>query len=508
MLNLFGTCTCTSSAIFRRRLCSVPRLRCSTLRGFHVREDISLRASGKPSADAFAYTSSTNHISADPRARGSRPLTSSHNGETPTKEIETDTPQPVATALATIAPGLKADAVTTTAASVVVDECLLREMQKIRHLFGYSDASQQSSRTKVSGFGQTLSNSLMKDVLLVAIDVDTWQGYESLATKPELHIGISILDTRLLHTLALEAACGLKPIKSYQFVVGNSHYCRRASRRFLFGKSQSISVPKLNIQFESLIHSKNRDIVLVLHGGVSDLKALRHLSIDLQPLYIIDTALAAQYSLGLHSHAALQLALQTFNIPHNNLHAAGNDAHYALRSLLMIATADAERMGHHLTYKTVLTDIARKNWVAPTWKDPVAKQRRAVEQRRVARREQTAERQRINEQEYAARARRAAVKKLLSEKEAREKKERRAEKAEAKKQAAKKPAAKTRAAEKNWAERKRAGETEQAAEMEPAAENEQAAGNEQAAEMERAAEKEKAAGKEGNGQQRRDKRKN
>jgi len=36
--------------------------------------------------------------------------------------------------------------------------------------------------------------------------------------------------------------------------------------------------------------------------------------------------------------------LDNFGISHTNLHAAGNDAHYALRSLLMTAVTDGQKM--------------------------------------------------------------------------------------------------------------------------------------------------------------------
>ncbi|KAI3332993.1 hypothetical protein F4824DRAFT_473656 [Ustulina deusta] len=254
---------------------------------------------------------------------------------------------------------------------------LRSEILVIRQLFGYSNQSQPPSTTGASGLGVTLSNSLMKDVLLVGIDVDTYQGYERLATDPQLHIGISILDTRLLHALTLEgpsAAHEANPIESYQFVVGNSRYCEKASRKFLFGKSQSIPLTEVKVQLKSLICSRNRDSILVFHGDNSDRKALLNLGIDLQPLYIIDNVKAAQYPLGLHYRLGLEAILDTFEIPYADLHTAGNDAHYALRSLLMIAGADAKRMGLDSTHERVFeTFIAIARKPRPTTAAEIAK---------------------------------------------------------------------------------------------------------------------------------------
>ncbi|KAH8163844.1 hypothetical protein CIB48_g4415 [Xylaria polymorpha] len=243
---------------------------------------------------------------------------------------------------------------------------LRQEILVIRQHFGYSDPSQLPSTIGVFTPAATLSNSSMKDVLLVGIDVDTYQDYERLATDPQLHIGISILDTRILHTLTLEGpstAHEANPIESYQFVVGNSRYCKKASRNFLFAKSQSIPLTEVKAQFELLICSKSRGSILVFHGDHSDRKALLNLGIDLEPLYIIDNVKAAQCPLGLHYRLGLEGILDTFEIPYANLHTAGNDAHYALRSLLMIAIADAKRMGFNSAYERVFATfiaIARK----------------------------------------------------------------------------------------------------------------------------------------------------
>ncbi|KAI1133694.1 hypothetical protein F5Y10DRAFT_283967 [Nemania abortiva] len=240
------------------------------------------------------------------------------------------------------------------------------EILVVRHLFGYCETGRLPLTVGKSSLGAALPNSLMKDVLLIGIDVDTYQGYERLATDPQLHIGISVLDTRLLHTLTLEETSVVReadPIESYQFVIGDSRYCKTASRKFLFGKSQSIPLTEAKAQIESLICSRSRDIILVFHGDHSDRKALLNLNINLQPLYVIDNVKAAQYPLGLHYRLGLEAMLDTFGIPYTNLHAAGNDAHYALRSLLMIAVTDAERMGSDSAHRSLLETfiaIARK----------------------------------------------------------------------------------------------------------------------------------------------------
>ncbi|KAI1324093.1 hypothetical protein F5Y16DRAFT_402743 [Xylariaceae sp. FL0255] len=204
------------------------------------------------------------------------------------------------------------------------------EILAIRELFGYSnDVFQPSSAHGAFNLGAN-PNSSMKDVLLIGLDIDTFQGYEHLRIDPQLHISVSILDTRALHHL---------------FVVGDSMYCRKASQRFMFGESQSIPLGEVKMQVESLVCSRGRDNIVVFHGDHSDLKALANLDIQLKPLYIIDNVKAAQYPLGLTYRLGLEAMLDTFDIPYANLHAAGNNAHYALRSLLMIAVTDRQNSG-------------------------------------------------------------------------------------------------------------------------------------------------------------------
>ncbi|KAI1745314.1 hypothetical protein F4680DRAFT_442792 [Xylaria scruposa] len=50
--------------------------------------------------------------------------------------------------------------------------------------------------------------------------------------------------------------------------------------------------------------------------------------------------------------------LDTFGIPYANLHAAGNDAHDALRSLLMIAVTDGRKMELEPTSKDLFSTFS------------------------------------------------------------------------------------------------------------------------------------------------------
>ncbi|KAK1596140.1 uncharacterized protein LY79DRAFT_479318, partial [Colletotrichum navitas] len=223
---------------------------------------------------------------------------------------------------------------------------LLRdETLVLRQLLGYSDVDSAAPSFQPESLGDRLQRSSMRDVLFVGLDIDTYQGYDQLIGDQQLHIGVSILDTRVLEDMLLNptAANYQEAITSYQFTVGESAYCKRASKNFLFGLSQPISITELKPKIDALL--SKRDYILVLHGTHSDFKILQHLKIDLpaQSLYVVDTNKAAQSPLKLYYRYSLEKLLEALQIPYANLHAAGNDAHYCLRALLMIAVFDAER---------------------------------------------------------------------------------------------------------------------------------------------------------------------
>ena len=223
---------------------------------------------------------------------------------------------------------------------------LREETVALRQLLGYGRPTEASLRLGVPEIGTSLPGSSMKDVLFVGLDIDTIQGYEVIVPDQQMHVGISILDTRRLNDLLasptreeeLSAA-----IESYQWTVGTSgKYCRRADNRFLFGQSKPVaSTSGLKPELEPLV--EGRDTVLVCHSTICDLKMLRNLDINLRPLYAMDTNKVAQYPLQLHYRYSLEKLLDTLEIPYASLHAAGNDARFCLQALLMLAVKDAEK---------------------------------------------------------------------------------------------------------------------------------------------------------------------
>ncbi|EFZ03568.1 DnaQ-like (or DEDD) 3'-5' exonuclease superfamily protein [Metarhizium robertsii] len=187
----------------------------------------------------------------------------------------------------------------------------------------------------------SLPGTHVKDVLLVAVDVDTGGGYEVISPGQSFHIGVSILDTRHLITTQLRDPAAA--ISSHQFINTDSRPCRWAARSFLFGDTERIALPDFTTRFARL--TAGRAYVLVAHGTREEIKFLNNLDpgIAAPAAYIMDTVKAAQHPLQLYYRYSIEKLLDEFAIPYANLHAAGNDAHFALKALLMIAVRDGRR---------------------------------------------------------------------------------------------------------------------------------------------------------------------
>ncbi|KAH8178330.1 RNase H domain-containing protein [Sarocladium implicatum] len=188
--------------------------------------------------------------------------------------------------------------------------------------------------------GSPIPDSSIRDILIVAVDVDTGGGYETISPNQSFHVGISILDTRYFTrdtSIDPETA-----ITSYQFINHDTKPCRSAAKRFLLGATETHTPAGMSTRISTL--AKDRAYVLVAHGINEDLKFLNNIDegIAARACYILDTVKAAQYTLKLYYRYSLEKLLDALGIPCNpfRLHAAGNDAYYALKALLMIAARD------------------------------------------------------------------------------------------------------------------------------------------------------------------------
>jgi len=255
---------------------------------------------------------------------------------------------------------------------------ILREENiALRQIFGYRLATSGSPYTPPN-IGQYLSGTLIKDILILSIDVDTGGGYEVISPRQNFHIGISIFDTRCLTSPRDDDGSA---ITSYQFINNaDARPCKWAAKSFLFGETESIRLPDLPARFADL--TLGRDYILVAHGAREDIKFLNNLGPEMagQAGYILDTVKAAQHPLQLYYRYSIERLLEELNIPYANLHAAGNDAHFVLKALLMITVRDGRMAPETMTTRDrelfcALEAIAHAPVALPVWveKPPVAK---------------------------------------------------------------------------------------------------------------------------------------
>lgn len=164
---------------------------------------------------------------------------------------------------------------------------------------------------------------------------------------------------------------------------------------------------------------------MVLHGASEDLKFLNNLDPDItqKACYVLDTVKAAQFPFGLSYRYSLKYLLDELGIQYANLHAGGNDAHFALKALLMIAVRDCQKISGTFTtlgertLGEILTSIALSPLpvpsltpeltAAPAANKVVAKKklgvnakRRLKSERRRLRREGLASHSKIEEQHH------------------------------------------------------------------------------------------------------------
>jgi hypothetical protein len=223
------------------------------------------------------------------------------------------------------------------------------ENAALRYLFGYAGDDLERPIPEPILHCPVLETSTIRDVLFVSVDVDTFQGYENISEDKKYHIGITTLDTRRLIDLYNTSTTNTwnikgmvqSTVKSYQYTIGRHRYTRRADRRFLFGESEEINLCDIQAKFETLV--AQRRYILVVHGGNEDAKFLENFGIVSSAAYILDTVKTAQFILRLYFRYSLERLLEELQIEYRNLHAAGNDAHYALRALLMLTVKDAEQ---------------------------------------------------------------------------------------------------------------------------------------------------------------------
>lgn len=218
---------------------------------------------------------------------------------------------------------------------------LREELLVFRHLLGLGENPSQIL------LGPPLSNSSLKDILFVSIDVDGPRDFKCAENSPCL-IGISILDTRHLRSyMAIPVAAKTRSalgnaenlIKSHQLQVGQSNHLSYRSSRFLFGETRQIKAENVKKYLKRLI--KDRFFVLVTYGGgAADCVYLERLRLGVRLLYHLDVLKVAQFPLQTYYRYSLATTLDALKLSWQDLHIVGNDAQFTLHALLMTAVRD------------------------------------------------------------------------------------------------------------------------------------------------------------------------
>ncbi|KAF4500353.1 QDE-2-interacting [Fusarium agapanthi] len=222
----------------------------------------------------------------------------------------------------------------------------LRATELIRMVFGYQLTARLKKEME-SRVPNRLRGSNMRDVRLICVDTDKVKKMSEEPGKTEsFHLGVAILDTRDLrdvirHGFKLDNPSDL--IRTYQFAVQDSvpkvdHFC--------FGDTEAISVEDLKRRF--LEWQGGRDVIGVAYSAHSDLAVLKEFNILLSAIFWIDLALAQYIPFQEATAPSLAVVMNRLRIRYaGKLHEPGNDAHFAMRTLLGLAVLDFWREWTH-----------------------------------------------------------------------------------------------------------------------------------------------------------------
>ncbi|KEY65305.1 hypothetical protein S7711_01821 [Stachybotrys chartarum IBT 7711] len=206
-------------------------------------------------------------------------------------------------------------------------------------VFGYSNDTQSNSLPRVQG-------SRMLDVRFLSIYVTDIESKND-GTVQKAHVGVSVIDTQLLHDWTVQRRkTPTHNIASYHFVVGelNQPYAKIPGA-FLFGKPEFLSTNQLQRRIGALFLPGKT--VVVSHG--SEAQVLKGFGIYLESLsiHVLNVIETAERSLRTPYGLTLGSLMTHLDIPHARLHVAGNGAQFMPRALLLLAVVDAKELPGH-----------------------------------------------------------------------------------------------------------------------------------------------------------------
>ncbi|KAF4627899.1 hypothetical protein G7Y89_g10257 [Cudoniella acicularis] len=235
---------------------------------------------------------------------------------------------------------------------------LMQESLRLTETLSATDSSSVASSSTASSW-TTLSNNPSTtssdddSIVFVSIDfnVQLTDDKKNKACKwiDIREIGFSTLDTRDISG----------PSTDFRKIIKTENYHRKSSKetKFLFGESKILQNYRDLVLRKILIENKEgrpRKVVLVFHDFEEDEKMLRALHMDLaHSIYpsvvgVIDMKTLAPPLLQTTRRKLREydfhLLLEILRIPFNNLTIAGNDAHFVMKAMLMLAVRSVKRM--------------------------------------------------------------------------------------------------------------------------------------------------------------------
>lgn len=170
-------------------------------------------------------------------------------------------------------------------------------------------------------------------MILVAIDFENSNTIRPRGQIQDtaIEVGLAILDTYKLRSIPHNnkdvAPKNDNIVSTYNFAAGSS---------FPFEESSKITTTDILRSIEKII-PRSRNIIPVGFELARDPLALRRLRFDLKSSFygIVDTAWIANEVFSFTG--ALEDLLHRLKCPFGRLHRAGNDAHFTLRALLLLA---------------------------------------------------------------------------------------------------------------------------------------------------------------------------
>lgn len=184
------------------------------------------------------------------------------------------------------------------------------------------------------------ANAKLRRVRFLSIDIDDL--HQDKAGIVQFDCGVSVFDTlsiirQLKHPADPRKNLAVKMIQSAHYIVEDPRHGGGRRTSFAFGSCRVTSLKRLKQLLKK--HTQHHNVVLVMHGAATEVSVMKRLDINLNPTFVIDTTTAVRH---LFHRTNLKCLLEEYQIPHGGLHHAGNDAHFILRVLLMIAVRDVQ----------------------------------------------------------------------------------------------------------------------------------------------------------------------